>query len=466
MKKLILLLVCVFGFGYAIQAQEDQPSPIIFIYDASGSMWGQLQGKTKMEIASEVLAASINTLPENQNLGLVAYGHRKKGDCSDVEFLIEMDNLSKTKVVSELQKIKPLGKTPLAYAAELVLEKLRVSKEKATIILITDGIESCNGNICDLVQNAKTEGIDFKLHIVGFGLKESETEQLTCAANAGEGQYYDASDAGGLSEGLLEATSETIDAPKGNLGVFVLKEGKPLDAYVQAYTAGTKNKVVLKRTYKDTAFLFLPKASYDLEIWQHSKSAISPVVVKNVETFEDKIAYKTVSMDGAKLKLLISNNGTLWDSNIGVKTIEGKNVIGGRTYGKEKELQIDPGTYNIEVIGRTLHGLEATSILKNVQVGSGEVTEISHDFKTGIAIIGGTYGGEAFDVGIKIVDAATKEAVYGGRTYKKNKEILLITGTYIVSIYEHGVYNSSAKGTEFTMEIKEGETVTEIREIK
>ncbi|HRI85642.1 MAG TPA: hypothetical protein PK536_09385 [Ignavibacteria bacterium] len=64
----------------------DSPSPIIFIYDASGSMWDQISGKSKMEIASEVLKNSVNGLPENQRIGLVAYGHRTKGDCEDVEF--------------------------------------------------------------------------------------------------------------------------------------------------------------------------------------------------------------------------------------------------------------------------------------------------------------------------------------------------------------------------------------------
>ena len=57
-----------------VKAQEVQPSPILFIYDASGSMWGQLDGKTKKEIASEVLATTVGNLPEDQNVGLIAYG--------------------------------------------------------------------------------------------------------------------------------------------------------------------------------------------------------------------------------------------------------------------------------------------------------------------------------------------------------------------------------------------------------
>ena len=228
----IVLLLCVLGGYLTAYSQTKQnpelPSPIIFIYDASGSMWGQLQGKSKMEIASEVLATSINELPENQQLGLVAYGHREKGDCRDVETLVSMDNRSKEKIASEVKAIKPLGKTPLAYSAATVIDMLRKNGEQATIILITDGIESCDGNICDVVSEAKKEGIDFKLHIVGFGLKSNETEQLKCAAKAGDGNYYDAADAGGLSDVMPEVVTETVDKPKGNHGVYATKNGKAI----------------------------------------------------------------------------------------------------------------------------------------------------------------------------------------------------------------------------------------------
>ncbi len=61
---------------------------IIFILDASGSMWGQVGGFAKITIARDVLTSLIKELPDNATVGLVAYGHRRKGDCDDVEELI------------------------------------------------------------------------------------------------------------------------------------------------------------------------------------------------------------------------------------------------------------------------------------------------------------------------------------------------------------------------------------------
>ncbi len=78
MKSLVLFLLAVFPVYSGAPQENETQSPIVFIYDASGSMWGQLDGKTKMEIAAEVLTNSVNSLPENQNIGLVSYGHRKR----------------------------------------------------------------------------------------------------------------------------------------------------------------------------------------------------------------------------------------------------------------------------------------------------------------------------------------------------------------------------------------------------
>jgi len=468
--KSIYLLLAIILLGLTTQSQNknipENPSPIIYIYDASGSMWGQMEGKTKMEIASNVLANSLDNFTENQKIGLIAYGHRKKGDCLDVEMLVPLNNTSKQEVVSKIKQIKPLGKTPLAYSAKIVIDELRTSKKKATIVLITDGIESCDGNICDIVRNAKAEGIDFKLHIVGFGLKKGETKQLECAANAGDGIYYDATNTTGLGDALSQVTVQTIDKPKGNLGVFVLKDGKALDADVQAYKSGTNNKVDFGRTYKDTTYLYLPKGTYDLKVWQHSINVITPVTIKGVKTLEDQTTYKTVNLDGSKINVLVKNNGTLWDSNITINNQKGQRVFGGRSYAKPKVFDLDAGNYNIIVEARNVYGLENKYTLENVNVGNGEIVDASHNFKTGIAILGATFKGEPFDANIKIIEPNSKKTIYAFRTRKRNLELMINPGKYQVTFTEPGVYDNSAMSTTFTIVVNEGVTTTYIQEVK
>ncbi len=132
---------------------------------------------------------------------------------------------------------------------------------------------------------------------------------------------------------------------------------------------------------------------------------------------------------------------------------------------KKKTFEVDAGTYNVELIARDVNGLQSSHIMENVTVGSGEVTEVTHDFKTGIANLGATSGGKPFDVLIKIKEAATGKEIFGKPAYKETLKFILNPGKYAVSMAEQGVYNSSAKGAEFTIEVKQGETLTTIKEV-
>ena len=70
----------------ALAGEQRAPAArILFILDASGSMWGKLDGKEKIVIAREVMEELINGLPEGVHVGLEVYGHRRKGDCEDIE---------------------------------------------------------------------------------------------------------------------------------------------------------------------------------------------------------------------------------------------------------------------------------------------------------------------------------------------------------------------------------------------
>ena len=462
MKKLsiILVLLCVFFVSHS--EENKNPSPILFIYDASGSMWGQIQGKSKMQIASEVLTQTVENLPDNQKIGFVAYGHRSKTDCDDVEFLVDITNGTKTDVTASLKGIKPLGKTPLAYSTELVIGKLRDANARATIILITDGIESCDGNICDVVKAAKEEGIDFRMHIIGFGLKADETEQLKCAAEAGDGQYYDATDANALSEVLNEATEANVDKLVKNFTVYAIKNGKPIDAYIKAYKTGTKEAVATGRSYADTAHLFLPEGVYDLEIKPLENSDVSAVTISEVQSFDDKIAHQDVSFDGGKIGIYVTNNGEGWDAMVKVLSSEtGKNVAHIRTYGTEREMEVDPGAYKVEVTALRIKGLQVQNTIENIEVKAGETKALEHNFDTGIAMIGCIANNELLDATVNLKEVSSNKSVAGARTYtaasSNPREFILCPGTYEVTVIavprEH-----AGKKEVFTLQVETGKT--------
>ncbi len=71
--------------------------------------WGQINGKTKIEIARDALKNVVNEWSPTVELGLTAYGHRTKGDCNDIETIIPVGKVDKKKVISTVINIKPKG---------------------------------------------------------------------------------------------------------------------------------------------------------------------------------------------------------------------------------------------------------------------------------------------------------------------------------------------------------------------
>lgn len=180
----------------------------IIVLDASGSMWGQIDGKPKLEIARETLSTVLQTIPADTELGLMAYGHRQRGQCSDIELIVEPAAGTGPAIADAVARMRFLGKTPLSEAVRQAAVALRHTEEKATVVLITDGIETCEADPCALGRELEETGVDFTAHVVGFGLSREEGRQVACLAENTGGRYIQASDA----EGLAEALTQTVAA--------------------------------------------------------------------------------------------------------------------------------------------------------------------------------------------------------------------------------------------------------------
>jgi len=180
------------------------------ILDASNSMWGQIQGVAKIAIAKDVLKQIINGLPDEMNVGLRLYGHRyglnDQRACQDTELNVPIGPIDKASLIDIINKIQPKGKTPLVYSVLQAGNDFKDIKN-GSIILITDGVESCDGDINSIAPALKELGIELKLHIVGFDIKEAEARaELEAIAKSTEGTYLDAKD----SQELLSSLEQTL----------------------------------------------------------------------------------------------------------------------------------------------------------------------------------------------------------------------------------------------------------------
>lgn len=185
----------------------------IIILDASGSMWAQINGKARIDIARETLKDVLEGVPDTLELGFMAYGHRSKGDCNDIETLVEPAAGTASAIASAAQQLNPKGKTPLSASVKMAAEELKYTEDKGTVILITDGIETCDADPCALATELAKAGVDFKVDVVGLALSKSEADQVRCLADNTNGKYLSADDEDGLKNALTDVVSQVVQAP-------------------------------------------------------------------------------------------------------------------------------------------------------------------------------------------------------------------------------------------------------------
>ncbi len=195
---------------------------VMLVLDASGSMWGQLEGRSKVEIARDAVKDLVGHWKSEVDLGLVAYGHRRKGDCADIETLLPAGPLNAPAFLAKVNGLAAKGMTPLSQAVIHAAEALKLSEQKATVILISDGEETCNLDPCAVGKELETRSVAFTAHVIGFDVPNpAHQAQLRCLAENTGGRYLNASDAASLEKALgevaVEATQPALPAVPASL---------------------------------------------------------------------------------------------------------------------------------------------------------------------------------------------------------------------------------------------------------
>jgi Ca-activated chloride channel homolog len=200
---------------FLLPAVASAQASTIIVLDASGSMWGQIGGRSKIEIARETLSAVLGALPVETELGLMVYGHRSRGNCADIELVVPPAPATAAAITSFVARVNPVGRTPLTESVRQAAEVLRYTEEPATVVLVTDGIETCEADPCALAAELEAAGIDFTAHVVGFGLSDEEGRKVACLAESTGGLYLAAQDGASLGLALQQVVAvETSPVPE------------------------------------------------------------------------------------------------------------------------------------------------------------------------------------------------------------------------------------------------------------
>jgi hypothetical protein len=185
------------------------------ILDASGSMWGTVGGRAKIEIAKETMRQVIEELPDDVHVALRVYGHRvapgRAGACQDSELVFPLAKIDKGRLVERINGLRARGTTPIAYSLSHVATDLGGIPGEKMVILVTDGKEECGGSPSRAVSALIEQGFKVQVNIVGFALGEEARSEMRRVAERTSGRFFDAGNEDALRDAIEQALAVPYD---------------------------------------------------------------------------------------------------------------------------------------------------------------------------------------------------------------------------------------------------------------
>lgn len=467
--KAVSLLLTLAGAGASSRGASPPAPRLVLVLDASGSMWGQIGGENKIAIARRVLRNLIAELPDGSEVGLVAYGHRREGDCADIETLSPLAPIDRGALARQIERLTPKGKTPITGAVLEALKIVRSQDRSTTVVLVSDGLETCGGDPCSTVREARQAGVSFVMHVVGFDVEEGDVSQLECTAQAGGGLYFTARNAEELTKALDQAIDAPAEVPPGGLSVKTSANGKLVDAVVRVRRAQGSQDVASGRTYTsgetNPRVIHLPDGAYDVEVDAISLEGSGRRTFQGVEIQEGRIVEMVVDFGTGQLTVTVTRNGSLSDATVQVLVAGTKDQIAAaRTYRKSSSnptvFNLTAGRYDV-VVGSVEIAGKPRIRFDDVSVETGGRVERSHEFSSGTLRVGAVEGARLVDAVVTVADLETGKEVDRGRTYERDssnpRSFELVSGGYRVTVTP---VRGKQSATEFEVTVEAG-TVTE-----
>jgi hypothetical protein len=176
---------------------------MVLIFDSSGSMAQMVGGKKKIDIAKEATWNFINKMNgSNINLSIIVYGHKgsnspsqKALSCTGIDEVYYMNSIHAEVAKGKVNAFQPTGWTPIANSfkkAAEILSKYQGDAYNNSILLISDGKETCDGNPINVAKELKNSGMNVTANVIGFDVGGEDEKQLQEIAKNGAGEYFPA----------------------------------------------------------------------------------------------------------------------------------------------------------------------------------------------------------------------------------------------------------------------------------
>ncbi len=454
-KKYLMPVICCFiSFNITAQVARAKYQPpetrILLIFDASQSMAGKWEKETKINIARNVLIHIIDSLEklDNVQMALRLFGHQSPvppQDCSDSRLVVPFARGNAPKIRQELRFINPKGTSPIAYALEKGGADFPPGCDNCrnVIIMITDGIEACEGNACAVSGELQRKGIVLKPFIIGIGIDEGFRKTFDCIGN-----YYNATREEKFAEIMDVVISHVLNETTAQVNLLDIN-GNPTETNaIMTFYDQLSGKVLYNyvhtmnhRGLPDTLILD-HMVTYRMRV-----NTLPPVIVENIKLTPGK--HTIIAADAPQGSLIIKTSDPVQYKNLEfiVRKAGDHNTLNmQKMYSEQKYLV---GKYDIEI------PVLPRKYINSVEIKQSHTTTIEIPRPGMVTFLKSAYGyGSVF-----LRKSPTEEEwVYNLDNRLKNETILLQPGSYRVVCR-----SQNAKQTVYTInktfDVKEGLSV-------
>lgn len=263
---------------------------ILFVFDGSQSMSGYWESDMKINIARNFLlhvVDSLESLP-NVQMGLRVYGHQSPvvmQDCKDTKLEVTFDINNAHKIRQKLRFVKPLGNTPIAFSlAESANDFPPCADCRNIVILITDGIEECGGDPCDVSLMLQSKGITLKPFIIGIGVDPDFKKTYDCV-----GYFFNAAKEENFENVLRVVITQALNTTSAQVNLLD-QDHRPTETdvnmtFYDVFSGKVMQNFVHTLNHKgnpDTLYLD-PLVTYRVEI-----HTIPPIIIDDVSVTAGK----------------------------------------------------------------------------------------------------------------------------------------------------------------------------------
>ena len=166
-------------------AKVAERTRVLIVLDCSHSMWERWQSDTKIKVTQRVLLRFLDSIAGQSEVevALRVFGHlNKDAYATRLEVPFEADN--NYKLQSKIKTLVPNSGCTAASALTSAQGDFPQEKGVRNIILIiTDGMDDCDGNICDVTREVQRSGSVVKTFIIGIGDAADFQQRPDCAGH-------------------------------------------------------------------------------------------------------------------------------------------------------------------------------------------------------------------------------------------------------------------------------------------